>query len=90
MASGSTLLEIGGSGADLAADKVEAFVRALVGEILATEAQSILLVPSGTHRPLGPAECRLMFGDAIEPARVHDVRFASPTRQGPRPEGFQY
>ena len=24
----------------------------------------------GTHRPLGPAECRLMFGDAIDPARL--------------------
>ena len=24
----------------------------------------------GTHQPLGPAECRLMFGDAIDPARV--------------------
>jgi nickel-dependent lactate racemase len=103
MASGSALLEIGGSGAELAADEVEAFVRAVVGEILATEAQSILLVPPdqtrlysrageivaqlhtllagevgrvdvmpavGTHRPLGPAECRLMFGDAIEPARL--------------------
>ncbi len=32
MASGSALLEIGGSSADLAADEVEAFVRALVGD----------------------------------------------------------
>ncbi len=24
----------------------------------------------GTHRPLGPEECRLMFGDAIDPARL--------------------
>ena len=24
----------------------------------------------GTHQPLGPAECRLMFGDAIDPARL--------------------
>ena len=24
----------------------------------------------GTHRPLGPAECRLMFGDAIDATRL--------------------
>jgi nickel-dependent lactate racemase len=24
----------------------------------------------GTHRPLGPAECRMMFGDAIDPSRL--------------------
>ena len=97
------MLGIGGPDAVVAADELDAFVRALAGAIVTTEARSVLLVPPdqtrlhsrageivarmytllqdelgridvmpalGTHRPLGPAECRLMFGDAIEPARL--------------------
>jgi nickel-dependent lactate racemase len=46
-------------------------VARLVG-ILDTEAAAVVdVMPAlGTHRPMGPAECRLMFGDALEPERL--------------------
>ncbi len=83
--------------------ELAAFVHDLAGEVAASGARRVLLVPPdqtrlqsrageivarlagllagdvervdvmpalGTHRPLGPAECRLMFGDAIDPARL--------------------
>ena len=35
------------------------------------EVERVDVMPAlGTHQPLGPAECRLMFGDAIDPARL--------------------
>jgi nickel-dependent lactate racemase len=100
---GRPLLAVGGSTADLSQAELAAFVRDLAGEVAATAARRVLLVPPdqtrlhsrageivarlagllegdvervdvmpalGTHQPLGPTECRLMFGDAIDPARV--------------------
>jgi nickel-dependent lactate racemase len=48
------------------------------GELVATlvallddDVERVDMMPAlGTHRPLGPAECHLLFGDAIDPARV--------------------
>ena len=37
--------------------------------LLDDQVERVDVMPAlGTHRPLGPAECRLMFGDAIDPA----------------------
>ena len=45
-------------------------VAQLVG-LLDGELERVDVMPAlGTHRPLGPAESRLMFGDAIDPARL--------------------
>jgi nickel-dependent lactate racemase len=101
--SGRPLLAVGGSTADVSRAELAAFVRDLAGEVIATGARGVLLVPPdqtrlhsrageivaqlaglldghvervdvmpalGTHQPLGPAECRLMFGDAIDSARL--------------------
>lgn len=101
--SGRPLLAVGGSTADVSRAELAAFVRDLAGEVIATGARGVLLVPPdqtrlhsrageivaqlaglldghvervdvmpalGTHQPLGPAECRLMFGDAIDPAHL--------------------
>jgi nickel-dependent lactate racemase len=39
--------------------------------LLEGEVERVDVMPAlGTHRPLGPAESRLMFGEAIEPARL--------------------
>jgi nickel-dependent lactate racemase len=39
--------------------------------LLEADVERVDLMPAlGTHQPLGPAECRLMFGDAIDPARL--------------------
>jgi nickel-dependent lactate racemase len=39
--------------------------------LLDGEVECVEVMPAlGTHRPLGPAESRLMFGDAIDPARL--------------------
>ena len=39
--------------------------------LLESQVERVDVMPAlGTHRPLGPAECRLMFGDAIDPARL--------------------
>ena len=39
--------------------------------LLEDQVERVDVMPAlGTHRPLGPAECRLMFGDAIDPARL--------------------
>ena len=39
--------------------------------LLEGELERVDVMPAlGTHQPLGPAECRLMFGDAIDPARL--------------------
>ena len=39
--------------------------------LLETHVERVDVMPAlGTHRPLGPAECRLMFGDTIDPATV--------------------
>jgi nickel-dependent lactate racemase len=39
--------------------------------LLDGEVERVDVMPAlGTHRPLGPAESRLMFGDAIDPARL--------------------
>jgi nickel-dependent lactate racemase len=46
-------------------------VAARLVEILDREVEAVDVMPAlGTHRPLGPAECRLMFGDAIAPDRL--------------------
>jgi nickel-dependent lactate racemase len=40
-------------------------------ELLDDDVERVDVMPAlGTHQPLGPAECRLMFGDAIDPARL--------------------
>ena len=45
-------------------------VAQLVG-LLDGELERVDVMPAlGTHQPLGPAEARLMFGDAIDPARL--------------------
>ncbi len=42
---------------------------AQLATLLAGEVEQVDVMPAlGTHRPLGPAECRLMFGDAVDPA----------------------
>jgi nickel-dependent lactate racemase len=39
--------------------------------LLESQVERVDVMPAlGTHRPLGPAECKLMFGDAIDPARL--------------------
>jgi hypothetical protein len=39
--------------------------------LLESEVERVDVMPAlGTHRPLGPDESRLMFGDAIDPARL--------------------
>ena len=39
--------------------------------LLEGEVERVDVMPAlGTHRPLGPAESRVMFGDAIDPARL--------------------
>ena len=39
--------------------------------LLAGDVERVDVMPAlGTHHPLGPAESRLMFGDAIDPARL--------------------
>ena len=39
--------------------------------LLESQVERVDIMPAlGTHRPLGPAESRLMFGDAIDPARL--------------------
>lgn len=39
--------------------------------LLTEEVERVDVMPAlGTHRPLGPAECRLLFGDAVDPARL--------------------
>ncbi|HEY8724503.1 MAG TPA: lactate racemase domain-containing protein [Gaiellaceae bacterium] len=39
--------------------------------LLENQVERVDVMPAlGTHRPLGPAESRLMFGDAIDPARL--------------------
>jgi nickel-dependent lactate racemase len=39
--------------------------------LLADQVERVDVMPAlGTHQPLGAAECRLMFGDAIGPARL--------------------
>jgi len=39
--------------------------------LLEPELERLDVMPAlGTHQPLGPYECRLMFGDAIDPARL--------------------
>jgi len=44
---------------------------AQLAELLESQVERVDVMPAlGTHRPLGPAECRLMFGDAIDPARL--------------------
>jgi nickel-dependent lactate racemase len=44
--------------------------------LLAGEVDHVDVMPAlGTHRPLGPKECRLMFGDAIDPARLRHHRW---------------
>ena len=44
---------------------------ARLATLLTGEVEQVDVMPAlGTHRPLGPAECRLMFGDAIDPARL--------------------
>jgi nickel-dependent lactate racemase len=44
---------------------------ARVFTLLDGEIERVDVMPAlGTHRPLGPAESRLMFGDAIDPARL--------------------
>jgi nickel-dependent lactate racemase len=44
---------------------------ARLATLLAGEVEQVDVMPAlGTHRPLGPAECRLMFGDAVDPARL--------------------
>jgi nickel-dependent lactate racemase len=44
---------------------------ALLSTLLAAEVERVDVMPAlGTHRPLGPAECELMFGDAVDPARL--------------------
>ncbi len=49
-----------------AGEVVAALAIALRGEVDLVDVMPAL----GTHRPLGPADCRLLFGDAVEPARV--------------------
>jgi nickel-dependent lactate racemase len=49
---------------------------AALATLLADEVERVDVMPAlGTHRPLGPAECRLMFGDAIDPARLLEHRW---------------
>ena len=44
---------------------------ARLATLLDGEVARVDVMPAlGTHRPLGPAECRLMFGDAIAPERL--------------------
>lgn len=44
---------------------------AQLAALLESEVDRVDVMPAlGTHRPLGPAECKLMFGDAIDPARL--------------------
>jgi nickel-dependent lactate racemase len=44
---------------------------ARLSTLLAAEVERVDVMPAlGTHRPLGPAECELMFGDAVDPARL--------------------
>ena len=39
--------------------------------LLVTEVERVDVMPAlGTHQPLGPADCRLMFGDSIDHARL--------------------
>lgn len=39
--------------------------------LLEGDIERVEVMPAlGTHQPLGPAECRLMFGDAIDPTRL--------------------
>jgi nickel-dependent lactate racemase len=49
---------------------------ARLAEILDREVEVVDVMPAlGTHRPLGPAECRLMFGDALAPERLLEHRW---------------
>ena len=44
---------------------------AQLAALLEGQVERVDVMPAlGTHRPLGPAESRLMFGDAIDPARL--------------------
>jgi nickel-dependent lactate racemase len=44
---------------------------AQLATLLEGQVERVDVMPAlGTHRPLGPAESRLMFGDAIDPARL--------------------
>jgi nickel-dependent lactate racemase len=46
-------------------------IAAQLAGLLEGEAERVDVMPAlGTHQPLGPAECRLMFGDAIDPDRI--------------------
>jgi nickel-dependent lactate racemase len=49
-----------------AGEIVAQLVRILDAELAVVDVMPAL----GTHRPLGPDECRLLFGDAIEPERL--------------------
>jgi nickel-dependent lactate racemase len=44
---------------------------AQLAALLESQVERVDVMPAlGTHRPLGPTESRLMFGDAIDPARL--------------------
>ena len=54
---------------------------AQLATLLERQVERVDVMPAlGTHRPLGPAESRLMFGDAIDPARLLHHRWRDDVR----------
>ena len=54
---------------------------AQLARLLEGDVERVDVMPAlGTHHPLGPAECRLMFGDAIDPARLLHHRWRDDVR----------
>jgi nickel-dependent lactate racemase len=54
---------------------------AQLARLLEGDVECVGVMPAlGTHHPLGPAECRLMFGAAIDPARLLHHRWRDDVR----------
>ncbi len=54
---------------------------AQLAPLLEGDVERVDVMPAlGTHHPLGPAECRLMFGTAIDPARLLHHRWRDDVR----------